>query len=98
MKIERCMSNEANGTCLQGYVDVSYDRLVEVFGEPSDGDGYKVDAEWVLKIDGIICTIYNYKDGKNYLGSDGMTVKDIRDWYIGGFNKDAVTKVQEALS
>ena len=75
-----------SGTCLQGYVSVSYAKLVELFGLPhSHGDGYKVDAQWCFELSsGNIVTIYNYKDGKNYNGMSGLAVDEITEWHIGG--------------
>lgn len=87
-----------NSTWLQGYVDVSYDDLVETFGEPNtNGDAYKTDAEWCLVTDHGIATIYNYKDGINYNGEDGTPTADIRDWHIGGTTPEVVKVVKEAL-
>lgn len=99
MMFRKARNTDASMSSLQGFLDVSYDQLVSAFGEPHhDGDGYKVDAEWVLKFeDGTIATIYNYKTGKNYNGDDGEEVKDIRDWHVGGFNKNAAILVAEAL-
>jgi hypothetical protein len=86
-------SSLITGTSLIGCVNVSYATLVELFGDPFTGDdvdGYKTDAEWHINIesgeDGDIgfVSIYNYKDGKNYLGADGLNVSDITDWHIGG--------------
>ena len=37
-----------NGTSLMGYVDADYKVLKKLFGKPLEGDGYKVDAEWVV--------------------------------------------------
>lgn len=93
----------ACGTSLQGYVNVKYSTLVLIFGEPHcDGDGYKVDAEWMLKFeDGTIATIYNYKDGENYngVGNEYATkTVDITDWHVGGNSKHAVTCVLETLA
>lgn len=86
------------GTGLQGYVTVPYKKLVKIFGEPLDGDGYKVDAEWIITFeDGTVATIYNYKDGKNYNGSSGMVTNRITEWHIGGADKRAVTLVQNVL-
>ncbi|CAB4133861.1 hypothetical protein UFOVP263_27 [uncultured Caudovirales phage] len=86
-----------NGTSLQGYIQANYYDLVELFGEPNSGDEYKIDAEWdILFEDGTVATIYNWKDGKNYCGSDGFPVDDITDWHIGGFNKEAVIHVIDA--
>jgi hypothetical protein len=69
------------GTSLMGYCDANttYAELVACFGEPeTDIDGEKVDAEWCIKFeDGTIATIYNYKNGRNYLGKEGMDVVDM---------------------
>lgn len=99
MKFEMVDGSNANGTCLQGYVDVSYARLVKVFGKPNcKGDEYKTDAEWCVKFeDGTIATIYNYKDGKNYNGPSGTPTKNIRDWHVGGESKRSVELVLELL-
>lgn len=87
-----------NGTCLQGYVYANYTDLVECFGQPEEGDGYKVDAEWVLQFsDGVVATIYNYKDGKNYCGDEGLDVHDITDWHVGGRSARAVANVDAML-
>ena len=89
---------DINGTHLQGYVDAKYAELVSLFGKPTDGDGEKVDAEWVLCFeDGEVATIYNYKNGKNYNGDAGLAVEQIGNWHIGGNNKSVVDKVQIAL-
>lgn len=99
MKIKQIFApGAASGTSLMGYVKVAYDDLVEEFGEPNSiGDGYKVDAEWILAIDDTIVTIYNYKTGKNYNGEDGDDVEDITDWHVGGYTETAVDLVREAL-
>ena len=89
-----------NGSCLQGYIDESYDRLVEVFGEPnSDGDEYKVQKEWVIEFaDGTIATIYDYKEGDAYNGEgQGKHYTQVTDWHVGGRNQRAVMLVSEAL-
>jgi hypothetical protein len=89
---------DSNCTCLQGEVDASYQELCDLFGAPTGGDGYKVDAEWYVKFDdGTIATIYNWKNGKNYEGENGLNVEDIRDWHVGGFTGKAPKRVQIAL-
>ena len=89
---------DINGTHLQGYVDAKYAELVSLFGKPTDGDGYKVDAEWMLRFeDGAVATIYNYKNGKNYNGDEGLAVEQIDHWHIGGLSKAVVDRVQIAL-
>jgi hypothetical protein len=88
----------ANGTSLKGYITATFDELVTAFGEPGTGDEYKVDAEWVIEFeDGTVATIYNWKDGRNYCGSDGLAVEDITDWHIGGFGQSAVDRVEYVL-
>ena len=83
-------------TSLQGYIDISYAELVEMLGEPIGDDGYKVDAEWAILFgSGQVATIYNYKDGRNYMGDEGLDKEDIRDWHIGGKSATAIKKVSE---
>ena len=89
-----------SGTSLQGYVEAPYAKLKAVFGKPHDGDGHKVDAGWEIRFaDGTIATIYNYKDGVNYLGrGEGTPKTKITDWHIGGHDKKAVDLVVAALA
>lgn len=80
MKINYQVNNEADvdGTSLKGYVETDYATLVKVFGEPSKapyGDG-KVQAEWVVFVEDILYTIYDYKAEKH--------AKYVTDWHIGG--------------
>lgn len=88
----------ANGTSLQGYISATFDELVNTFGEPGKGDEYKTDAEWIIEFDdGTVATIYNWKDGRNYCGSDGLDVEDITDWHIGGNGQRSVDLVESVL-
>jgi hypothetical protein len=85
---------------LQGTIEAEYKKLVELFGEPmaTGFDDYKSDAEWAIVFeDGTRASIYNWKDGINYCGADGTPTEFITDWHIGGFNEDAVKRVQEIL-
>jgi len=79
----------ADGSGLVDYLVADYDDLVRLFGQPSEGDGYKTDAQWTLQTPFGIATIYNYKDGKCYRGASGLAVEDITEWHIGGTNNDA---------
>ena len=86
------------GTSLMGYIDCSYDRLLKTFGAPHTGDEHKVDAEWDIQFeDGRVVTIYNYKDGKNYLGRKGKSVENINKWHVGGMNQLTVEDIKEIL-
>lgn len=101
MSITFKMGGDVNMTSLQGYVTTTYADLVGCFGEPTcDGDGYKVDAEWIITFaDGVVATIYNYKDGKNYCGEEGLDVEDIREWHVGGYGNTGVEgRVKECLN
>jgi hypothetical protein len=99
MKYRTTNGDEANMTSLQGEVYAEYATLKKLFGNPTDGDGYKVDAEWCIVFqDGTVATIYNWKNGKNYCGASGVSKTRIREWHIGGFNKNAVARVEEVLN
>jgi hypothetical protein len=87
-----------DGTHLQGEIQANYIDLIDAFGEPTTGDEYKVDAEWLIVFeDGTRATIYNWKDGRNYNGDEGTPTDEIKDWHIGGFTFDAVERIQEVL-
>ena len=97
LSIKRVARSHAYGTSLQGYIRVSYTKLVRILGRPLKGDGYKTDAEWVLKIGLRIVTIYNYKTGKSYLGPKGLPISKITNWNVGGTSKEVVSLVRQAL-
>lgn len=85
-------------TWLQGTINAGYSELVDLFGEPGPSDGYKSDAEWQIRFsDDTVATIYNYKNGPNYLGKEGKEVKQIGNWHVGGTSSGALDKVQIAL-
>ena len=92
---------EIDGCSLQGYMDISFDEIEEILGKPNmEGDPYKVDAEWGIRFKGTgeVATIYNYKTGRRYLGDEGLDVRDIRDWHIGGHSKKIVARVCKLLN
>ena len=87
-------------TWLQGYIECSYQDLVNVFGEEqsTNFDNYKSDAEWDIRFqDGLVATIYNYKDGKNYCGSEGLEKVDLTEWHIGGQNSEVLDRIKQIL-
>ncbi len=88
------------GTYLQGYVKATYEQLLKAFGSPhmDQCDNYKTDVEWAFKFaDGTVATIYNWKNGKNYLGEEGLELNDIDEWNVGGFSQKAVARVIDAI-
>lgn len=89
----------ANGTSRQGFIHATYDQLVQKFGQPHDGDRYKVDAEWLVKFDsGAVATIYNWKNGRNYRGEYGEPVEGMTFWNVGGYDFRAVSHLQQVLA
>jgi hypothetical protein len=95
-------ATEWQSSWLQGEIEVTYAQLVSVFGpEHSDGDGYKVQAEWNLKFDdGTYSTIYDYKEGDSYHGEgEGIPKEQVTCWHIGGsLCPEAVIRVVETLA
>lgn len=90
--------NEAGGVGFVNAINADYKELIALFGEPTVGDPDKTDACWYVRFDdGTIATIYNWKNGKNYKGSSGLAVEQIRDWHIGGAGQASYEKVQIAL-
>jgi len=95
-------TRDINDTHLQGNVGATYHELVEIFGEPTryEPDEYenKIDALWAIKFeDGTVATIYNYKNGLNYLGAVGKRVSEISMWNVGGLDERAVTMVNDEV-
>ena len=83
-----------------GQIECSYQTLTSVFGPPlKDGfDDYKCDAEWHIKfVDGSIATIYNWKNGYNYLGTAGTPTHKIKQWNVGGWDKHAVDRIKASI-
>jgi hypothetical protein len=95
------LGGNANMTSLQGYINTSYADLVACFGpsDPNSIDDYKSDAGWTITFaDGVVATIYNWKDGPNYCGEDGTPVEFITEWHIGGHRgTDAEGRVKEVM-
>ena len=92
----------ARGTSLQGEINCAYKTLKKVFGNPTTGDGYKVDAEWEIEgtdgsYAGVVATIYNYNNGKNYNGANGLAKTKITDWHVGGNSEKSVELIKAIL-
>ena len=85
IKVLREPTDQTNGTYLQGHIETTYRELVDRFGEPTF-ENYdpreKVNAEWVLEIDGKIVTIYNWKTGRVPMGK--------HNWHGGGHDSSAL--------
>lgn len=78
-----------NGTSFMGCITTTYDKLVQLFGEPMKGsDDGKTTAEWVIQFeDGEVATIYDWK-----LSS---TPTNLYDWHVGGHSHRALDLLEE---
>ena len=87
------MDVDTAGTSLKGRVsaDVTYDRIVEVFGQPEGTrDPIKYSVMWQIQFsDGKVATIYDWKSRKPAITCVGD------DWYIGG--NDLVEDIVNSL-
>ena len=79
-----------------GYIEAPFSYLRAMLGEPIykksyQGHDYKSDVVWQIIIQSgpiEIVRIYNYKDGKNYLGEKGKKPEQITRWCVGGSNPE----------
>lgn len=89
-----------NGSHLVGYMHTTYKRLVELFGEPNESVRApdKEDAAWVIQFDdGAVANIYNYKDGRAYLGKRGKRVEHITERHVGSPRDETFARVVEVV-
>lgn len=85
-------NQQPDRTSKQGTLIATYAQLVNAFGEPNGEptiDG-KVTNSWIITVDGLLCTIYDYKENLN----NGK----IALWHVGGKAKACVQLVTEALA
>lgn len=81
-----------NGTSFKGYLPSTLKNLVDIFGEPFDGDGDKTNFEWAIRFDdGTIATIYDWKSTFSPLEDEKVV------WHVGGFRGEAIDKVDEII-
>ena len=89
----RVLETGKRGTCYQATIEASYKDLVEVWGEPSKGDGYKTEAEWIIRPAGqSVITIYNYKNSRSW-GAEHPDVTEVTEWHVGGHSADVVDRL-----
>ncbi len=81
-----------------GKLNIQYQELVDIFGEPTNTHDDKIDAEWRFAFDGISLYIHNWKSGINYCGRLGGTpVEFITNWHVGGNNQEKATEFIEFI-
>ncbi len=87
-----------NRTSYQGRIWVSFHTICSVFGHPLLPGDDKTDAEWHVEFsDGMVGTIYNYKNGKNYLGHGGTPTVEIEVWNVGGHSSEVFRRISDLL-
>ena len=89
------------GTSGQGNLRVNYTTLKKIFGKPSinngNGKSSKIRKEWIISIDGVVCTIYDWKQGYDYTKpKGGMPLKRTR-WSVGGSHRISRRLVQGVI-
>jgi hypothetical protein len=90
--------DETNGSAHVGDIEATYKEICSLFGKPLSYDKGKVDVHWVVKFnDGTVASIYNWKNGKAYMGDDGLSVQSIKTWNIGGLSQASSVLVQIAV-
>jgi hypothetical protein len=76
----------SNGNRTRGIFHVPYYLLVKAFGVPSKitvSKGKATDAEWTTTTEnGSTVSLYNYKNGNNYLGTEGTPTHEIAEWHL----------------
>ncbi len=86
----------------KGEIRATFNKLVSVFGQPTEQSyefGEKVDCEWVIEFeDGMVATIYNWKNGKSYLGEDGLEIQEIEHWMVGGHMHYVMDRINKLLA
>ena len=87
-----------DGTCYRATIEASYQDLVEVWGEPSKGDEYKTEAEWVIRpTRNSVITIYNYKNSRAY-DYKYPEITAVREWHVGGHSADVVDRLLKMMA
>jgi hypothetical protein len=92
------VSIDTTFTGLRGYIETTYDQLVEAFGDPMYVEDRKSTSEWRLEFevedehehDYVVATIYDWK-------TNNSTPYGKYQWHIGGNSRRAVDCVYNAL-
>jgi len=87
-----------NGTSHQGEISTSFETLLKLFGTPMSAVDNKSDVEWSIMFnDGVVATIYNWKNGPASMGVNGINPVDITTWNVGGKTISAVYDIEEII-
>ena len=93
------------GVSLQGYVESTYDNLVEVFGDPTLGEDMS-DAKWILQFKVPMEEGESYSEDVDYVTATIHKIDELDDdnipdgiyrWHVSGFDDDATHCVRKLL-
>ena len=105
-KLYNKTSKSPVGTSLQQYVNVTYNKLENLFGEPNaESDGYKVSIEWNLEDNkGRVLTIYDYKETSLYDSTYPtpeeflLSIKETPySWHIGAGDQESAEALKNYI-
>ncbi len=89
----RVIETGKKDTSYRATIEASYQDLVEVWGEPAKGDGYKTEAEWIIRpTKRTVITIYNYKNSRAY-DYKYPEITAVREWHVGGHSADVADRL-----
>ena len=78
-----------------GYIRVSANVLINIFGYPEKSESYKSDWTWRLTLDdNNVIEIYDWKIGKNYNSDDGLELEEMNLWCTGSSGSDYKKRVE----
>ena len=83
------MKSKIDGNSYVGEIDCSYDKLVDVFGEPSDIKFEKVNMIWMIKYKKGYISIYDWKT------SEDPKTRDT--WFVGSIDDDALDFILDKI-
>jgi len=96
---------DVNGTSLKGTISTTFDKLCEVFGDPTYTEAdprEKVACEW--KVSAHILDDFaddeedsTYENFTVYCWKEGRIPTETYDWHIGGYNYNAVDIAQRII-
>ena len=84
-------NSQTHMTCGRGSIIATYDRLVELFGQPYATNCGKTQVEWDIEwSDGTISTIYDWK-------CNDYEPEEVTEWNIGGDSYISADHVKNLL-